>query len=176
MPITSYAHCRVCRGPKNQEINDMLARGESFREIEREMRAAGWPIKSESVSKHFDRCLSRDIRNIVSVPAVAAAEERLLAGLTPEQREDFAVLVERKAIEELQAGRLRVSTKDGIAARALLDRREDRADSRTFMLNLARVLTGAGSPAPALLTGPIDEGEYVELPENPLLAPEALRR
>lgn len=153
----------------------MLARGESFREIEREMKASGFAIKGEAVSKHFDRCLQRDIRNVTSTPAVTEAQQRMLANLTPEQQLDFAVLVERKAIEELQAGRLRVSTKDGIAARALLDRREERADNHQFMMNLARVLTGAGSAAPEQLTGPVEEGEYVELPENPLLAPPALR-
>lgn len=85
---------------------------------------------------------------------------------------DLAVAVRDKALTGLRAGRLQVTTKDGLQAQALLDRREEHQKDREFMLNLARLLSGGGTKAPAHLI----EGDFVEIePDQRLLAPPELR-
>ena len=88
------------------------------------------------------------------------------------EKPDLAVAVRDKALAGLAAGRLAVTTRDGLAAQALLDRREEHQKDREFMLNLARLLSGGGTKAPEHLI----EGEYTEVaPDQRLLAPPELR-
>jgi hypothetical protein len=67
----------------------------------------------------------------------------------------------------MEEGLLRVTTKDGLAAQALIDRREEKAEDRKFMLNLARLLSGGGGMAPERLI----EGDYIDV--TPTLEAEA---
>lgn len=91
---------------------------------------------------------------------------------------DLAATVTKKTLRRLASGELQPSIRDGLIAQQLLDRREEKAEDRRFMLSLAQALAGGGHAAPvALLPGKAEtpddviEGYFEEVG----LAPEHLR-
>lgn len=62
---------------------------------------------------------------------------------------DLATLVRDKAVERIASGELKPNIRDGIAAQALIDRREERQKDRSFMLALARLTSGSEEAPPA---------------------------
>ena len=95
--------------------------------------------------------------------------------------DDLAAVVVRKTLRQLASGRMEPSLRDGLIAQQLLDRREEKAQDRQFMLSLAQALAGGGYSAPKqLVAGPpppqaasddVIEGYF----EDVSLAPEHLR-
>lgn len=142
--------CSVERSPKLLEINSMLAAGLGLQTIEKRLRGDGFAIKRETIKRHLDRCLPPTAVMIPggsALPAVPADQVRQRRSEGGGAR-DFASLVHDRALDALVDGELRVTTRDGLAAQALLDRREERAKDQAFMLSLARLLSGAGAPPP----------------------------
>lgn len=162
--------CAVDRHPLKDDIATMIASGSSLNFIEKFSREKGHPIKRETVKAHMERCLAgtpeqvdRDLDKITVKIAKGAPKAEIAR--------DFAVAVQKKALHELKEGTLRVTTKDGLVAQQLLDKREERAKDRAFVLDLARLISGAGAPPPDEYI----DGEYIELGEGNLLAPPELR-
>lgn len=92
--------------------------------------------------------------------------------------DDLAAVVVKKTLRRMASGELQPSLRDGLIAQQLIDRREEKAADRQFMLSLARALAGGGYEAPSRLlpanAEPPDdaiEGYFEEIP----LAPEHLR-
>lgn len=92
--------------------------------------------------------------------------------------DDLAAVVVKKTMRRMASGELQPSLRDGLIAQQLIDRREEKAADRQFMLSLARALAGGGYEAPerllpATAEAPDDaiEGYFEEVP----LAPEHLR-
>lgn len=163
--LTPRSRCAVCKHPDRAAIETMLAGGLGVTAIERQMRANGKPIKRETVSAHLKVCMG-------GIPtAFLPAAAVVMAGGT-----DFATLVQRRASQLMNDGLLRVSTRDGLAAQQLLDRREEKAEDRKFMLNLARALAGGGRETPTALieSGDTIEGTFEEVDQS-LYAPAHLR-
>lgn len=102
-----------------------------------------------------------------AIPEVAVAHD-----------DDLAAVVVKKTLRQLASGRLEPSLRDGLIAQQLLDRREEKAQDRQFMLSLAQALAGGGYSAPRQLVA-----ATVEPPEDVIegyfedvsLAPEHLR-
>lgn len=165
--------CAVERHPYFAEIIEMLANGASANSIERAMRERGKPIKRETVKGHLDFCLADggDRQHAKALDKIVKKADR--GAPRAEVQRDFAVAVQSKALKDLAAGHLRVSAKDGLVAQGLIDKREERAKDRAFVMDLARLLSGAGGMPPDELI----DGEYVEIDEDgvPLLAPPELR-
>lgn len=93
--------------------------------------------------------------------------------------DDLAAVVVKKTLRRMASGDLQPSLRDGLIAQQLIDRREEKAADRQFMLSLARALAGGGYEAPqrllpATAEAPDDtiEGYFEEVP----LAPEHLRQ
>lgn len=153
--------CSIERSPKVPEINAMLAAGLGLQTIERRLRADGVAIKRETIKRHLERCLPPAVVEVghdETMPFVEPADVRRRRAESPDPR-DFASLVHQRAYRALEADELRVSTRDGLAAQALLDRREERAKDRDFMIGLARLLSGGGQSAPRHLLPGDEEGE-----------------
>ena len=92
--------------------------------------------------------------------------------------EDLAVTVVKRTLRRVASGELQPTLRDGLIAQQLIDRREEKAADRQFMLSLARALAGGGYEPPTKLLpataeAPDDaiEGYFEEIP----LAPEHLR-
>jgi hypothetical protein len=92
--------------------------------------------------------------------------------------DDLAAVVVKKSLRRLASGELVPTLRDGLIAQQLIDRREEKAADRQFMLSLARALAGGGYEAPShLLPATVEppddaiEGYFEEIP----LAPEHLR-
>jgi hypothetical protein len=92
--------------------------------------------------------------------------------------DDLAAVVVKRTMRRMASGELQPSLRDGLIAQQLIDRREEKAADRQFMLSLARALAGGGYEAPQRLLPaasepPSDtiEGYFEEIP----LAPEHLR-
>jgi hypothetical protein len=92
--------------------------------------------------------------------------------------DDLAAVVVRKSLDRLASGELQPNLRDGLIAQQLIDRREEKAADRQFMLSLARALAGGGYEAPSrLLPASVEppeevvEGYFEEVP----LAPAHLR-
>jgi hypothetical protein len=142
--------CSVERSAKLHEINAMLAAGLGLQTIEKRLRADGLAIKRETIKRHLDRCLPATaiiVPGGEALPVTTADQVRQRRSESGAAR-DFASLVHNRALEALVDGELRVTTRDGLAAQAILDRREERTTDRAFLLNLARLLSGAGNPPP----------------------------
>jgi hypothetical protein len=153
-------------------INEMVAVGMSMLTIEKTLRDKGHAIKAETVSRHVRQCLNgeRPKHNPVGVAKVAANRAGTSNGGPPGEIRDLAKMVQQKAIEALENGQLKVTIKDGLAATALLDKRDARMEDQKFIIGLARLLSGAGH------AGPVHDPNIIDVtPANPLLAPPSLR-
>jgi hypothetical protein len=92
--------------------------------------------------------------------------------------DDLAAVVVKKTLRQLASGRLEPSLRDGLIAQQLLDRREEKAQDRQFMLSLAQALAGGGYSAPRQLMAAIPEPQDDVVDgyfEEVALAPEHLR-
>jgi hypothetical protein len=159
--MPSRPGCTVCSSAFASQVNALAARGISSAEIARTLPAFG----RQTIRDHRLGCLATtEVTTKNGRPNVEVQVD-----------DDFATAIQRKALENLKAGKLRVTARDGLNAQALIDRREERSEDRKFMLNLARVLSGAGGIAPP----EVIDAEFVEMPmlsaPNPLLAPPELR-
>jgi hypothetical protein len=149
------------------DLNRMIATGvathTSFSELERRARQLGRPTKRETMKRHLVECPPfREPAPFETDPEIAKA---VAAG-------DFATAVQRQALAEIAQGRARVSVKDGLAAQALIDRREEKSEERKFFATIARLMSGGGAAAPEQLI----EGEFREIdPAQALLAPPEMR-
>lgn len=160
--------CVICRTPDlRYDVDKALMMGTTPTALERAMRAAGRPLKAETITNHRDRCPGAAIRSLVKDKGEAVTVKELTEAVSG----DFASMVRNKAAVELAAGRLRVTTKDGLAATALLDRRAEKEKDREFIMNLARLISGAGQGAPSEIV----EGEFTDLGDGHLLAPPEAR-
>ncbi len=182
MPVQTTT-CKIDRDEKASVINALLASGVPMVQIERQMKAEGYVIKRETIKRHMERC-------VLGTPGAGAPKPALVRPAAPNGRpratsQDIAILVQRRVAERLNDPDtlMRVDVKDGLAAQALLDKRAEKEKDRAFVLNLARLLSGAGQDTPLEIV----DGEYVEVsdeeanddeyvPRAPsLLAPPSLR-
>lgn len=164
---------------KHRVVDDLLALGLSATKIEAVMKSKKMPIKGETVSRHLRDCLGGVRPASASAVTIAPSDPKKGAPLSmavpPEnataRERDLARLVQQKAAEGVANGTLSVTVKDGLAATAILDKREARMEDRRFMLGLARLLSGAGMSGPQG-----DDPNVIDVtPANPLLAPASLR-
>lgn len=157
-------------GPMGLMINEMIALGMSMLSIERATKEKGHSIKAETVKRHVVRCLNGQTPkpNPVGVAKVANNRAGTANGGPSQEVRDLARMVQQKAIEGLELGTLQVTVKDGLAATALLDKRDARMEDQKFIIGLARLLSGAGHVGPSEMVIDVT-------PANPLLAPASLR-
>jgi hypothetical protein len=143
------ARCSICASARLPQINTLIASGMTLIDISEEMRKTGKPIKRETIGKHFRFCLGsrRPVLDENVAQAVADAER----GATTDAEIDFARMVQRRATQLLASGQMKVTASHGIAAQALLDRRAEKDADRNLALNLARLLSGAMTPAPMVI-------------------------
>jgi hypothetical protein len=128
----------VCRSPDLLAIHTMLAARASFAQVSAAMRTKGTAMKPTTVAAHFHQCLDNVYPDITDVQLQRVQD----------MRGDFAVLVQKKAMQLLETGNLRVTATHGLQAQALLDRRAEKAADRDLAVNLARLLSGAMAPTP----------------------------
>ena len=110
----------------------------SWAAMQRALKSKGTAMKAETITAHFRECLDGNLPVITSENYADVQQ----------MRGDFAILVQRKATEMLEAGTLRVTATHGLQAQALLDKRAEKAADRDVALNIARLLSGAMVPAP----------------------------
>lgn len=123
---------------------------------------------------------SRATRNGIAQPVASTADAPdAIAEDQVALSDDLAAVVAKKTLRRLASGELVPTLRDGLIAQQLLDRREEKAQDRQFMLSLARALAGGGTATPqtllpATVESPDDtiEGYFEEVP----LAPEHMRR
>jgi len=154
MPYAAPDSCGICQGDINRRrfVESELAKGTPHLYIERESKARKMPVKRETIRRHVRVC----------VPAAVAqryAEENAIdrPKLAGDSNADFAQLVKDEAVRRLQAGVLKPSTKDGLLAQSLLDRRIEKAKDRDLQFKLGLLLAGYNSPPPVII-----EGDYTE--------------
>lgn len=164
--------CSVDRRSDYDQITRLLAEGKTPSFIETWSRGKGVPVKAETIRKHIRKCIGGE-SNVRHAAVIQSIVEKAQAGAPKAEVErDFAIAVQRKALEDLAEGNLNVSTKDGLVAQQLIDKRAERARDRAFVLDLARLISGAGAPPPPELI----EGEFVEVDmATGLLAPPEVR-
>lgn len=163
--------CIVSRsGAYGVMVNEMLAVGMSSNAIEKTLREKGHAIKDTTVTRHKRQCLNgeRPKHNPVGVAKVAANRAGSANGGPTQEIRDLAKMVQQKAIDGLETGALKVTVKDGLAATALLDKRDARLEDQKFIIGLARLLSGAGHAGPS-------DPTIIDVTPNPMLAPPSLR-
>lgn len=158
--------CSICHDPKKREaINRMLAAKVPDVEIHRRTSTREWiergftrPIKTLTISRHR-RHLAPDLPNgldKITRAELTTAAAKIVSGrgkspaAVRKRSNDLAELVNDIAVEKLKAGELHVSTKDGLAARALLDRREEKSKDRSASLLFAALVAASHAPASVL--------------------------
>ena len=155
--LPSGARCSLHgRDPKSRLVNELMAKGYSSKRIQAEARLGGFRVSLVALSRHRRLCFE-DTNG-------AQAEARV---------EDLAVLVRDQVRRGVLNGSIALKARDGMQAQQLIDRREEKKADRTFMLNLAQLLSGAGKRAPATIV----ESTAIDVTpeESPLLAPPELR-
>lgn len=151
------SRCSVCKSKHKAQYHALRATGTSFDSLEAASRGLGTPIKSDTFSRHFRRCLGG--RNPGDDLSLAQSVERGVDEAKTQQEMDFAIAVRARATQLLQSGDLRVTASHGLQAQALLDRRAEKAADRDLAINLARLMSGAISITPI----EVIEGRSVEL-------------
>lgn len=157
--------CGICNSERVSIINSLLAAGRGPYAIEREMKRLGQPTKAATVTRHRSRCLTTEVL------------QRSLSSNT-----DFATAVRNEAVRQLEAGQLKVRTTDGLTAQGLLDRRAEKAADRVLLVEMARLLSGAGKlgtvrPPDTLMVratvidGPTDSADPDLLEQDDLMLP-----
>lgn len=124
--------------------------------ISTELRKTGKPIKRETLGKHLRGCLNGVVPEVNEATAQSVADAPSQAATDADL--DFARLVQQQAIKLMQRGDLRVTATHGLQAQALLDRRAEKQADRDLALNLARLMSGALTPAPVQII----EGRVIE--------------
>ena len=141
--------CATCRSRHRKEIETRLRQDRPLTDISRWLDEIGEPITRQALARHM-----RD--HLGAKPRVG---NRPISG-------DFLEAVERTAHEALEAGELRVTLRDGIAARAERNKQAARSADRDLMAKIALALTGS----PLLEARVIDpELEAIEAEYRPLL-------
>lgn len=169
VPLTPSNRCPVCKPQNRAQVHTLLASGMSATAIETQLRAAGRPIKQETINRHLRACLGGVVPEFdeATMQAVADSSKTAMDGAAM----DFAVLVQRKATALLASGDLRVTATHGLQAQALLDRRLEKQADRDLTLNMARLLSGAIQMTPTTVI----ESRAVEIREiGDGLAPEGV--
>lgn len=165
--------CGICESDRKNVVNAFLQAGRTPNWIEHRLREMGSPTKAETVRKHLHRCLNGSAENIALLQEAIPEPGKPAPEVDP--RADFAMAIRAEANRKLAAGELTVNAQHGLAAQALIDRREEKKADRQLMVELAGLLSGARS-----LQGPPEElieGEWREVtddPETTALAPLAL--
>ena len=137
--------CGLCTGDRERRlaVDRSLAMGKGPKRIEHELRGGGlWPISIPLIAKHREHYMGA-----VTDKGQREVLRRLAGSYTPVT--DLALLVRDEARARIEDGELEVTVSHGLAAQAMLDRREEKQQERELALGLARLLSGSGASAPA---------------------------
>lgn len=137
-PDPLRTRCSVCKHPDKAMIHALLASKMPMADIHAETQKLGRPVKRETIGKHLRICLGGVKPEVLSQEIADASK----AAKTQAEM-DFATLVQKRAVDLLDAGELRVTATHGLQAQALLDRRAEKQADRDLAVNMARLLSGA---------------------------------
>lgn len=158
--------CGICTGDPQRRawINAELVKGTPHTHIEAESRTLGYNVKRETLRRHVNVCVANGVHNItVAKQGREKADHVDTKALTSlPEGDDFAVLIRAAAVEKLRKGELRISTGDGLAAQALIDKRMERQKDRDIFARVGMMLAGAMSTPPPIVI----EGEFNEVLED----------
>jgi hypothetical protein len=142
----------------------------------REPEPLGPPPTQEALTKRASRARLAGEEEVIPTPETAADS---IPDDQPAAETDLAATVVKRTLRRLASGELEPGLRDGLIAQQLLDRREEKAQDRQFLLSLAQALAGGGYEAPPqLVSGPAEppdeviEGYFEEVS----LAPAHLRQ
>ena len=138
----------------------------SYSDLETETRKLGGAIKRETIGNHVRLCLGGTKPLMDDITAQTIAD--MGRDATTPAEIDFASLVQKRAVQLLKTGDLRVTTTHGLQAQALLDRRLEKQADRDLALNMARLLSGAIQMTPITVI----ESRALEITDG--LAPDAV--
>jgi hypothetical protein len=166
-------YCGICHGDPRRRVwvNTELAKPKyNLSRMERESRELGMNVKRETIRRHVNVCVANGIHDmpvamIASKPAPQSNKSTQFKPAPghsfdslPENTDDFATLVKHAAVEKLRKGELRISTQDGLAAQALIDKRLEKQKDRDIFARVGAMLAGALSTPPPIVI----EGEFIE--------------
>lgn len=150
-------------------IDRALAMGKYPELIARELRGLDWAVKAHTISKHRDHWLAK-------LPTTERDLMKRLEG-SYHAKADLAELVRDDVRRRVEDGELRPTVQQGLAAQAMLDRREERAQDRELALGLARLLSGSSTAAPArVIDGDARAVERLAEGRRPDRIPEPVRQ
>ena len=142
--------CSSCKSEFAGEINRKIKSGSSFRDISRWLKEVGDPITGTSLSLHARNHLGKPERTHGRKPVSA----------------DFLETVRDAVHEDVVAGKLRLTVRDGLSAQAQLDARLSRNHDRDLLARIAMALTGN---LPMMLPVIDPDVEAIEADYRPLL-------
>lgn len=168
--------CGICTGDpaRRAYVNAELVKGTPHIRIEAESRVLGMPVKRETIRRHVNICVAAGVHNLEVPPKVPVpksgreSNKGVISSLDSlPEGDDFATLVKSAAVEKLRKGELRISTQDGLAAQALLDRRAEKQRDRDVFTKIGMLLAGAASlPPPIVIEGQAKEVLRIEAGEQ----------
>jgi hypothetical protein len=148
--------CASCKHPQSREINHRIRDGRPLVDISRWLTELH--EKDPSIPKITRFALARHAKDHVGVEPQR--------GRRPPS-EDFLTAVVNAAHDGLEDGSLRVTLRDGIAAKAELNKQQARNQDRDLMAKIALALTGQSPLLTATVIDP--EIEAIEAEFRPLL-------
>ncbi len=122
--------CRICRDVNRVGYVDaQLARGISATSISKMMEEMNLPTSTQMILSHQKHY----------VPPAAPA--------TVTNKEDLAVLIRDRTLQAVKQGKLEPTIAHGLQAQKILDDRVNKTSDRDFIVQMARLLSGADAPA-----------------------------
>jgi len=145
--VESYIKKRRGIGASSKTISGELAQNHRMDEFGY-TRAPGLAMVEKHLAKHLTAVA-------VGTPALPTFK-----GTDSEtgERVDVATAIQRKSMELLAAGDMRITAAHALRAQEMIDRRSEKERDRELMITLARVLTQRATPPVGLIASGDDEG------------------
>lgn len=140
--VDAYLRVRMAKGANVRSISAELADRDRMDGMGYK-RPPGPTMLEEHVRKHISSEMVPVSGNMPSFSTPMAASE-----VIEDPRSDIAIAIQRKGLEMLERGELRITATNALKAQEMLDRRAEKQRDRELMLVLARVLTREAAPPP----------------------------
>jgi len=155
--VEAFLRHRTTNGADVRTISVELASKERMRGMGYK-RGPGPTMLHDHLVKH----ITKDLAPVsTAMPDFASPPESVTTEGTLGTSGDVATTIQRRSLEMLERGEMRLTATNALKAQEMIDRRAEKQRDRELMLVLARVLTRESAP-PSKYVGMAEKAEVIE--------------